>query len=337
MNDQVVDVRSWPGLLDRLPDTWRVPVAAVHPAGPTPRPSARVWKIILQDGRSLAVKVASTDAPVEGEAKVLSFLREHACPVPEVIAIAAGEPASWLALEWCGDSTLDDVLQQASTADDQGLQLADAVACVERACAELGRASAVQVEALNQQATPWFEAAREGLVWLQERALSANIGRAFEETVAIARSPVPTAGSLDYNARNVVVQETSVTLLDFATFGYDWPARRFVQYGTAAGAGLEQGTFASALSPEATDRFASHLSNIYGLDVQGFRWAIDAHEVLLLLIAAAQLCLVQTGRAHAARTATWKNVTQRRSSLLTLLARPLVDDGPAAQLRAQLF
>ncbi|HEV2123753.1 MAG TPA: hypothetical protein VGW38_13395 [Chloroflexota bacterium] len=344
MSERDVEVRLWTGLADRLPETWRVPVITVHPAGPTTRPSARVWKIALEDGRSLALKVAAPDAPVDREAKVLSYLREHNCPVPEVVAIAGDEPASWLALEWCGDSTLDDALQGALTADgrrlatdNRGLQLADAVACVERACAGLGQPSAAQIEALNRQATPWFEAAREGLSWLQERERSARDAHTFEEVVATARSQVASAGSLDYNACNVVTQEHRMFLLDFATFGYDWPARRFVQYGTATGAGLKRGTFASALSPEATDRFASHLSSTYGLDVQGFRWAIDAHEVLLLLIAAAQLSLVQAGRAHEVRSETWNNIEQRRSSLLALLRRPLIDDGPAARLRTLSF
>ena len=60
---------------------------------------------------------------------------------------------------------------------------------------------------------------------------------ALRRTVALALGGEPDVGSLDYNARNVVLDEAGgrVTLVDFAATGVDWPERRLVQYATATG------------------------------------------------------------------------------------------------------
>ena len=60
---------------------------------------------------------------------------------------------------------------------------------------------------------------------------------ALRRTVALALGGEPDVGSLDYNARNVVLDEARgrVTLVDFAATGVDWPERRLVQYATATG------------------------------------------------------------------------------------------------------
>ena len=62
--------------------------------------------------------------------------------------------------------------------------------------------------------------------------------------------------------------------------------------------------------------------------------AVDAHEVLLLLLAAVGLQAVETGTAHPERSRAWGDVAGRREALLALLRRPLSDAGPGAEVRA---
>ena len=125
-------------------------------------------------------------------------------------------------------------------------------------------------------------AAPEALAWLLQGRAGARRGRASRPApggaVALALRGEPDVGSLDYNARNVVLDEARgrVTLLDFAATGVDWPERRLVQYATATGGGRlavrlpgqasgaegdgappgaeQAGTFRSALTAEAVRR-----------------------------------------------------------------------------------
>jgi hypothetical protein len=110
-------------------------------------------------------------------------------------------------------------------------------------------------------------------------------------------------------------------LLDFAATGFDWDERRLAQYALSAGAGVAGGEFRSAVGSTPFDG---------SWDAEG----VDAHEALLLLIAAEQLRQVERGVAHAERGRRWSNVAQRKASLMRLLARPLAPSGPAARLRA---
>ena len=62
--------------------------------------------------------------------------------------------------------------------------------------------------------------------------------------------------------------------------------------------------------------------------------AVDAHEVLLLLLAAVGLRAVEAGTAHPERARAWSDVQGRREALLALLRRPLSGEGPGAGVRA---
>ncbi|HEX2184559.1 MAG TPA: hypothetical protein VHN78_03520, partial [Chloroflexota bacterium] len=93
----------WPAIAPHLPAPWQETPLAAAPAGPPTRRSARVWKVTFPGGRALALKLAAPGAPVDGEGRVLSWLRHQGAPVPAVVAIAPQTPAPWLALEWCGE------------------------------------------------------------------------------------------------------------------------------------------------------------------------------------------------------------------------------------------
>jgi hypothetical protein len=332
----------WPEVGAALPAPYQGEVVAARRAGG----AGRVWRIDLAGGRALALKLAA-GAPLGSEARTLDWLGQRGAPVPGVLALdGAQEPARWLALEWAGDLTLDDALVEATPARRAtlGRRLALAVAAVEAAFGPVSEGLrrqpewGVRVAALREQAAPWAEAAPDALEWLLggfgvgTRAGGAQ--RALGETVALALGGAPEVGSLDYNPRNVVLgrfgnRKGRLTLVDFPATGVDWPERRLVQYATGTG-----GTFRSALGPAGVRAYAAAVAPRRGVDPDLVVATVDAHEVLLLLAAAAGLRAVAEGAAHPERAKAWRDVAGRREALLALLRRPVAGGGPAAAVRA---
>jgi hypothetical protein len=225
-----------------------------------------------------------------------------------------------------------------------------------------------QVAALRAQAAPWLAAAPRALGWLLQGhtgggavlpgGAEGEVAGALRRTVELALRGEPDVGSLDYNARNVVLDEARgrVTLVDFAATGVDWPERRLVQYATATGGGAPRGaassagagaevagapsraeqggTFRSALTAEVVQDYAALVAPRRGTDREAVVAAVDAHEVLLLLLAAVGLQAVEAGAAHPERARAWRDVRGRREALLALLRRPLGGEGPGAEVRA---
>ncbi len=272
--------------------------------------SSRAWKVTGSSGQAVGVKVAVAAAPVEREASVLRFLHQRDCAVPRVVASSA----RWLVTEWVGDETLDDVLQRGGSVDPA--HLAGVVRGVSGALSELAGMRDATRDALAAQLEPWTNALPTTLDWLGVAAPEA----ALTSTVERAMACDPRPGSLDYTSRNVVVNKDTMTLIDFAATGFDWDERRLAQYALSAGAAISDAEFRSALT-------SSALAEVW--DAPG----VDGHEVVLLLIAAEQLRQVEAGEAHADRSAAWSNIQQRKASLRRLLARPLSQAGPAAELR----
>jgi len=294
----------WEEIAPALPAEWR------HAPARLRQISGRVWKVDLPAGRALAVKRSDEAGALEREASVLRFLERRGCLVARVVAVRAG----WLATEWAGDETLDDVLQSGGTVD--AAELADAVRCVSDALAEVTQPTEAAVRALTNEERQWGDALPGTLEWLGIDGADGALRMTIEQALACQVRP----GSLDYTARNVVIAPGGPVFLDFAATGFDWDERRLAQYALSAGAGRPNAEFRSALTSA-------------GIDGLWNAEALDAHEVILLLIAAEQLRQVELHVAHAERVSAWRNVAQRKASLLRLLARPLCESGPAARLR----
>jgi hypothetical protein len=222
--------------------------------------------------------------------------------------------------------------------------LAEAVAGAERAFApfsERRRADRsvweASIAALRAQAAGWAAAAPAALAWLLDAPPDAATEGALQATVALALGAEPDVGSLDYHARNVVIQDGRLTLLDFAAVGADWPERRFVQYGTATGASRAGGgTFATVIEPASAQTYARLVAPQRGGGVDAVCRVVDAHDVVLLLTAAQHLRAVAAGAANPERAAAWCNVQERRARLAALLRRRVASDGPAEELRARV-
>jgi hypothetical protein len=309
------------------------------------RLSPRVWRVDLSNRQRIVLKVASEDAPLRREIATLKWLRQQGCSVPAVLAVDEGTEPSWVALEWSGSETLDQALQYAPPARRAalGLRLAHALAAVEAAFALLTVQARSdrdrwrsQTAALRDLAAPWIAAAPPALAWLLGRGLRASEDGMLRAVADASLGSEPEVGSLDYHAGNVMIDGERLTFVDWPAIGVDWPERRFVQYGTATGAGLPNGNFATAIDLAAVQEYAQVVAERRGTSAREVAHAVDAHDILLHLTAAASLKMIADRTAHAERKAAWPNVEARRVRLLQHLQRRLVEDGPAEALREAL-
>jgi hypothetical protein len=343
--------RLWPEVAVSLTGGLPVELESAAEVGP------RVWRLRLDDGRQFALKFGVETAPAPKEAAVLAALAT--CPVSRVVA-HGGPRAGWLLTEWAGDHTLDSALPALTEAErvSVGMSLVQAVLCVEESLERRARIDAGRREqarqVLAQQTAVWTGDALNSLLWLlgvgdRGSSLSgkvkAQLRGAIEGLTNAALSVAPRLGSLDYNPRNVVLGpgngETEsgspgLTLIDFPAVGFDWTERRLAQYGTATDAREAGGRFASALDARAAVDYSERAASLRGIATESVLHALDAHEALLLLIAASQLALVEHGEALDERASAWANVPERKEGLRTLLRRSLAAEGPAAQVRALL-
>ena len=116
-----------------------------------------------------AFVVAAPGAALDVEAQALTWLTRCDCPVPALLATSGTRPLRWIALEWCGDRTLADVVAPKMPAG-LGPRLAATCACVEAAFARLagpngGFPDGAAAE-LRRQNAPWVAEAPAALEWL---------------------------------------------------------------------------------------------------------------------------------------------------------------------------
>ena len=145
--------------------------------------AGRVWRVALGSGRHLALKLASAQAPLGGELRTLRWLAQREAPVPAVLAADGAPEPGWLALEWCGDRTLDDALQGAAVgvtvAASRGGRTASAWCGRWRPwrgpsgpsarAPGAGRSGPSRSRRSAAQAAPWLAAAPGALDWLLRR------------------------------------------------------------------------------------------------------------------------------------------------------------------------
>jgi hypothetical protein len=166
----------------------------------------------------------------------------------------------------------------------------------------------------------------------------ANACEKLERVMRGVRRGMRCVASLDYNARNAVLDASgTVRLIDFSVVGWDWPERRFVQYVTGLGAYRNGGRLVSPLTPE----LASHYARVRRgfapeADEEAVIRAVDAHDLLFHLVILARLARLrscpETDGARLLRRA-WDAPEARWRQAVRNLGRPLSDDPDASALR----
>ena len=321
---------------------------ADHPAVRAIAPLAdQVWRVETDDGRKVVVKhqlfgwltQGTAYDLLEVERDVLGLLHRAGCPVPAVLDI--DQEAHCIFLQWVGDRTLDDAIQAGEWAATR--QTIIGLCAIEQVCAQhVDQLTSRVVPAAGRAAlaTAWDAVGARGREGLEQ--LFGRFGRPSDSAAALrlldemhrwlAGRP-PALGSVDYNARNAVVDPEGkrVCFLEFAKIGWDWTERRLTQYTSSMGSGRQDGRMCSLLDAPAARLYAEESGRSDGAR------ALDYHRIFFLLNSAALLCAALDGEPHAlALRQHWKRPHARLRQCAAMLAQGLSTDSSAAEFRSRL-
>ncbi len=316
------------------------PVRALAPL------AAGVWRIDDAAGRKVVVKHQLFGRLTQGtafdllevEREVLGFLRADGCPVPAVLGL--DPDAHCIFLQWVGDRTLDDAIQDGDQA--ATTQAIRGLCAIERTCAQRADQLGPRVvPSANRTAlaAAWDEAGERAYAGIEQlcsrlqRPLDAGMRPLLEAMHAYLAARPAALGSVDYNARNAVVEPggTRIYFLEFAKIGWDWTERRLTQYTTSMGSGRQDGRMCSLLDAPAARLYAEESGRSDGAR------ALDYHRVFFLLNSAALLCAALDGEPHAlALRQRWKRPYARLRQCAAMLAEGLSTDPSAAEFRGRL-
>ena len=257
--------------------------------------------------------------------------------------IWTSEAKSTLLLECCGDKTLDDLAQE-SPAEALKPITGNAVRefCrLEMAFADCEEAFQPYIYPLHQTLDGMLVRGRKTmnyLAWLGGKPMRPNeqatIDQIWEDMSNCLHGAEARLGSLDYNARNVVLDADRPTFIDFASVGWDWGERRLVQTFNSLGAHRSNGKFATTLNREVVGEYA-HQTSQRGADEAEIR--VDYHNILFYLSIVYRLLKIaaQPEREESKSTLqAWGDTKPRLQQAIDLLAdSPLSANPYAAQLR----
>ena len=289
----------------------------------------------------------SNYAPFQIETAVLPILHQSGCRVPQVVWRSHAD--SMLMLEACGENTLDD-LAQASPAEN----LKPITRYAVREFCGLELAFADNKEAIQPYIYPLDSSLDETLdgildrgrktmdylAWLSGGQMrpdeQAKVDKIWEDMSSCLRNAHARLGSLDYNARNVVIDGDRPTFIDFASVGWDWGERRLVQTFNSLGAHRSGGRFVCALNREVVGDYASQTAQGRS-DEADIAARVDYHNLLLYLSAIYRLlqAIAQPEReASVSLLQAWGDAKPRLRQAIDLLTDSTLSGNPyAAQLR----
>ena len=291
--------------------------------------------------------------PLQIESAVLTLLCDNNCQVPQPIWKSEHHHA--LLLEWCGESTLDALTQCNEKSVERLSSLLSTILrelCKIETCFTTHAAAfGPYVFRFNAQVTLQDLLARGKKVvgylsHLNNRRMSSAEKETLTDTwnvfaTRLQHAPT-TLGSLDNNARNIVIRDESPFFIDFASIGWNWQEMRLVQLLNSIGAFLvspsEIGNFVSLLDRELVNTYAEWVSTHRETRPPAEIAArVDSHHLLFYLSVIDQLL-----RAVAEPEATenkmlieaWGNLQARfRSALTYITDKHLSDDIYTNQIR----
>ena len=263
-----------------------------------------VWRLTAM-GRSFLLKQhlitqpigESTFTPFQIETAVLLRLHQAGCRVPELYWWS--DPTGCLLIEWCGDTTLDDVAQETPIEDLKQL-LQNTV----RAFCQLEAGFAKFADTLTPYIYPldYSVVLRDTLQtllnqgrktldylgWMRGEPMPSNqagtLDTIWERLSNRLYRATPTLGTLDYNARNIVVDGTTPTFIDFGSIGWDWSERRLVQSLNCLGTNRTNGNFVSLLDREIVKEYAEQAAkNREDWSEIEISAQVDCHHLLFYL------------------------------------------------------
>ena len=326
-----------------------------------------IWKVHFADGKKYVVKQFIVPLPkqyilkdkshkarysqLSVETNILKLLRREGCPVPDVIT--SDESTQIIVLEWCGDITLDDLCQDESIVNKKRYTqpAIEGFCSIERVFSEYTNLVEPYIYPLDYQShlhqigEKLLTSAKHCisyLAWIRNEPLTEAetkiIDEAWDEISYCILTRQPSLGSLDYNARNIIIYQNRLSFIDFSKIGWDWPERRLMQYLTGLGAHVEGGNFVTLLDAEYTKLYAEIMSKIdLTLTWQKLTALVDYHHILFYLAAITRLLgILQNpeNRQSMLLSQAWGAVEPRlKRALLKLAYESLSDDEAAMSIR----
>lgn len=284
-------------------------------------------------------------SPFQIEAAVLSILHRAGCHVPQIFW--KSEADAFLLLEWCGEKTLDDLAQETPIAN---LKLITRNALAEFCRLEMAFANCAQEiqpyifpldypTFLRETMQALLDQGRQTisyLAWLSGKpmrpAQGAIIDNIWGQISNRLHGAVGSLGSLDYNARNVVIDGDKPTFIDFASVGWDWGERRLVQSFNSLGAHRPGGNFASLLDPDIASEYASWMADCRGRDCETeIAVRVDYHHLLFYLSIVYRLLRAVAQPEHGENSLllkAWGDAKPRLQRAIDLLVTSHLSDNP---------
>ena len=316
-----------------------------------------LWRVIV-NGQSYLLKQHfitrpigdSAFTPFEVESSVLLTLREAGCSVPKIMW--QSDRDFCLLLDWHGESTLDDLAQTTplESLKEVIISALGEFCQIEKGFADCQTDFAPYVYPLDyptylrQTMQEMLDQGRKTMGYLAQSSgetessdldkLWSNFAQTFHRNSAT----LGTLGTLDYNARNIVIDAGDSTFVDFGSVGWDWSERRIVQFFNSLGANREGGNFINLLNRDVIGAYASRAVTYRSCISEEDVFAqLDYHNILFylsvvhrLLEAAAQPRREKNRMLFKA----WGDAEARLARALEILVdSDLSDDSSARQIR----
>lgn len=288
--------------------------------------------------------------PFQIEMFTLSTLYKAGCLVPNLIWNSEKEHA--LLLEWRGEHTLDSIAQNYATPSIKPeLNTIISVLCkIESAFTENSELFKPYVFHYNAKETihNLLNQGRKTIGYLQQLSKSSITSSQIETLDAawtslsnrLLNAPL-TLDSLDYQARNILIDRRHPYFIDFGSIGWDWQERRLVQYFNSIGAYQNGANFVSLLNRELVETYAKwvvqHREKCTVADVAA---RVDAHH-LLFYLSVIHRTLEATARPEAKENQileeSWGNLRARfQRAILLIIDTDLSDDVETNQIREMI-
>ena len=229
----------------------------------------RVWKVQLADSFPSRSKFSilkqyssSHTLAYQTEKTVFSTFSsqtDHNPPVPDLVRYSDSEHL--LLMSWCGNQTLEDLARNQQSVAKSNRIVSEILSAYSRL--ELAFSSINVAATVNNTLFDFEKTSQTGFrifnLLLTKRVQPSVLAGRWEELMKVLQQAPMTFGPLDYQAKNIVLNnQLKPYFIDFESVGWDWPARRLVQYLTSLGAGHSDGQFFSLLNrkvlAESTDK-----------------------------------------------------------------------------------
>ena len=313
-------------------------------------------KYLLKQHDIKTAVVESGYTPCQIETDVLSILHNNGCEVPQVVWNSTAYHA--LLLEWRGERTLDAIAQSQENPTSGIKPLLHTI--LQKLC-EIETCFTMHLARFAPYVFRFDpDADLKGLLengikvigylsHLTEKPMSSTQADKLTErwhalAVRLHSAPI-TLGSLDNNARNIVIANETPAFIDFASIGWNWQEMRFVQLFNSIGAFLstpfENVNFVSLLNRELVNTYAewvcTHRESCSPAEIAA---RVDAHQLLFYLSAMDQL-LQAVARPETSESKmlldAWGDAPSRfRSALTHIIDTDLSDDTETSKIREMI-